>query len=42
MQVVSVSCCSGREKLCVSVGEPVRIVLESDGTQVRREELFQI
>ena len=31
----------GRDKLCVSVGEPVRIVLESDGTQVEDGEYFQ-
>ena len=31
----------GREKLCVSVSEPVRIVLESDGTQVEDGEYFQ-
>ena len=31
----------GREKLCVNVGEPVRIVLESDGTQVEDGEYFQ-
>ena len=27
--------------MCVSVGEPVRIVLESDGTQVEDGEYFQ-
>ena len=26
----------GREKLCVSAVEPVRVVLETDGTQVRQ------
>ena len=32
---------SGREKLCVNVGESVRIVLETDGTQVEDGEYFQ-
>jgi len=31
----------GREKLSVSIGEPLRIVLESDGTQVEDGEYFQ-
>jgi len=31
----------GREKLCVGVSEPVRVVLESDGTQVEDGEYFQ-
>lgn len=31
----------GREKLGVSVGEPVRLVLESDGTQVEDAEYFR-
>lgn len=31
----------GREKLGVSVGDPVRLVLESDGTQVEDAEYFR-
>lgn len=31
----------GRDKLGVSVGEPVRLVLESDGTQVEDAEYFR-
>ena len=27
--------------MCVSIGEPVRVVLESDGTQVEDGEYFQ-
>ena len=31
----------GRDKLCVGVVEPVRVVLETDGTQVEDGEYFQ-
>ena len=31
---------TGREKLCLSGGEPVRVVLETDGTQVEDAEYF--
>lgn len=31
----------GRDKLGVSIGEPVRLVLESDGTQVEDAEYFR-
>ena len=31
----------GRDKLCVGAGEPVRVVLETDGTQVEDGEYFQ-
>ena len=31
----------GRDKLCVGSGEPVRVVLETDGTQVEDGEYFQ-
>ena len=41
LYVVSQVSVAGREKLCVSGGEPVRVVLESDGTQVEDGEYFQ-